>query len=147
MACETLHRRLRVVDGLLMTARVPGLHDDFTAHVMAAVSALPQPAPQRKPLLPLAAFYLVAAWIVTVAVVALVRPHVPVGSGAVRGMASIAQAVAQGAHALWPFAPIAVPAIVIVLAVDVMLFAALVFFYRRIRPRLTAYLSVPVEAA
>ncbi|MGB8519560.1 MAG: zf-HC2 domain-containing protein, partial [Candidatus Tumulicola sp.] len=64
-ACDAAHRRLRVVDALLMTARAPELRADFTGHVMTAVRLLPAPAPLRKPLLPLAAFYLVAAWIVT----------------------------------------------------------------------------------
>ena len=76
-ACDAPHRRLRVVDGLLMTARDPTLRDDFTEHVMSAVRLLPAPAPLRKPLLPLAAFYLVAAWIVTAAAIVLLRPTLP----------------------------------------------------------------------
>ncbi len=145
-ACDATHRRLRVVDGLLMTARAPELRTDFTEHVMTAVRLLPAPAPLRKPLLPLAAFYLVAAWIVTGASLAFLRPNLPLGAvtGAVQ---SAARAVAQGSHALWPIAPFALPAIVSVLVVDVLLFAAVVVFYRRVRPRLTAYLAAPMEAA
>jgi anti-sigma factor RsiW len=145
-ACEALHQRLRVVDGLLMTARVPGLDDDFAAHVMAEVRLLPRPQPQRKPLLPLAAFYLVTAWIVTVTALAFARPHVAIGGSLSASASSVVHAVAQGTHALWPIAPIAIPAVVSVLTVDVLLFAAVVFFYRRVRPRLTAYITAPVEA-
>ena len=145
-ACDATHRRLRVVDGLLMTACAPTLRDDFTEHVMSAVRLLPAPAPLRKPLLPLAAFYLVAAWIVTAAAIVLLRPTLPLG--ALAGAAqSTARAIAQGSHALWPIAPLALPAIVSVLVIDVLLFAAVVVFYRRVRPRLTAYLAAPVEAA
>ena len=145
-ACDTMHLRMRVVDGLLMTARAPALRDDFTERVMSAARLLPAPAPLRKPLLPLAAFYLVAAWIVTAATLALLRPTLPLG--ALAGAAqSAARAVAQGSHALWPIAPFALPAIVSVLVIDVLLFAAVAVFYRRVRPRLTAYLAAPVEAA
>lgn len=145
-ACDAMHRRLRVVDGLLMTARVPDLRADFTEHVMAAVRLLPAPAPQRKPLLPLAAFYLVAAWIVTGAVLIFLRPRMPLGAVASTVEGAV-RAVAQGSHAFWPIAPFALPAIVSVLIVDVLLFAAVAIFYRRVRPRLTAYLAAPVEAA
>ncbi len=58
-----------------------------------------------------------------------------------------ARAVAQGSHAIWPIAPFALPAVVSVLVVDVLLFAAVFVFYRRVRPRLRAYLAAPVEAA
>ena len=63
-----------------MTACAPTLRDDFTEHVMSAVRLLPAPAPLRKPLLPLAAFYLVAAWIVAAAAIVLLRPTLPLGA-------------------------------------------------------------------
>ncbi len=145
-ACDAAHRRLRVVDALLMTARAPELRKDFTEHVMTAVRLLPAPAPLRKPLLPLAAFYLVAAWIVTGATLVFLRPNLPLGAVA-GALQSAARAVAQGSHAIWPIAPFALPAVVSVLVVDVLLFAAVFVFYRRVRPRLRAYLAAPVEAA
>ena len=145
-ACDATHRRLRVVDGLLMTARASELRADFTEHVMSAVRLLPAPAPLRKPLLPLAAFYLVAAWIVAGAALVFLRPSLHLG-GIADAVASAGRAVAQGSHALWPIAPFALPAVVSVLVVDVLLFAAVFVFYRRVRPRLNAYLATPVEAA
>jgi len=146
-ACEALRQRLRVVDALLVTASEREIGSDFTAAVMSAVRDLPAPQPPRRTWLLLAAFYLVGAWIVGVAAFALLRPSLAAGTRAIAGAAgSLTQGLAVGTHALLPIAPIALPAVAIVLAVDVLLFAALVFFYRRVRPRLTAYLTAPVEA-
>ena len=80
--CETLHRRLRIVDALLMTARPPDLCEDFTADVMLRVRTLAPPQLPRRPFLPLAAFYLVAAWIAAAAIFVLVRPGTPVEANA-----------------------------------------------------------------
>ena len=146
-ACEDLHQRLRVVDGLLVTATTPKLRADFTARVMCSVQTLPTPEPLRKPFLPLAAFYLVAAWMVAAAIFAFARPGTPIGANAFAHFASnVLEPLAQAGRAFWPIAPMALPAIVSVLAIDALLFACVVVFYRRIRPRLTAYLSANVEA-
>ncbi len=140
--CEALHRRLRIVDALLMTARPPDLREDFTANVMLAVRALPPPQLPSKPFLPLAAFYLVAAWIATVAVFAVLRPGAPVQANAfARVVGGFVHALGQGMHALWPIAPVALSVVIGVLAIDALLFAVVVVFYRRVRPRLTAYLT------
>jgi anti-sigma factor RsiW len=147
-ACEELHRRLRVVDALLMTARTPDLQGDFTSRVMFAVRVLPAPQPLRKPFLPLAAFYLVAAWIVTAAALALLRPGAPMSAGAFARLAgNVVQALGQGTHALWPVAPVAFSVVLSVLTVDALLFGAVFVFYRRVRPRLTAYLTATAEAS
>jgi anti-sigma factor RsiW len=147
-ACAQLHRRLRVVDGLLMTAGVRELREDFTARVMSAVGTLPPPQPLRKPFLPLAAFYLVAAWILTAALLAFARPGTPIGATAFTHFVSNRlEMFAQATRALWPIAPMALSAVVGVLAIDALLFAGVVIFYRRVRPRLTAYLTATVEAA
>ena len=146
-ACEALHRRLRVVDALLMTVHSTPLGCDFTADVMAAIRTLPTPEAPRKAILPLAAFYLVAAWIVAAAAVVLVRPGAGSSvSGVARAAAGLIEAVQQGVHALWPIAPVALSVVVSVLAIDALLLAAVVLFYRRVRPRLTAYLTAPAEA-
>jgi anti-sigma factor RsiW len=146
-ACEALHRRLRVVDALLMTAHAAELDGDFTIRVMTEIRTLPAPQPQRRPLLPLAAFYLVAAWIAAAAAFVLVRPGTPLRVCAVaRATGGLLAALQQGVHALWPIAPVALPVVVSVLTIDVLLFAAVVVFYRRVRPRLRAYLTVPAEA-
>ncbi|MGA8533264.1 MAG: hypothetical protein WB615_04070 [Candidatus Tumulicola sp.] len=146
-ACEILHRRLRVVDALLMTARPSDLAEDFAARVVGCLGSLPAPQPPRKTLLPLGAFYLVAAWIVTVAAVVLARPNAPMDASMFARLAhGLVAALGQGTHALWPVAPLALSIVVSVLAVDALLFAAVFVFYRSVRPRLTAYLTVPAEA-
>ncbi len=146
-SCEALHGRLRIVDALLMTARPADLREDFTANVMLRVRALPPPQVPRKPFLPLAAFYLVAAWIATVAVFAVLRPGAPVQANALaRAAGGVLHALGQGTHALWPIAPVALSVVISVLAIDALLFAAVVVFYRRVRPALTAYLTAPAEA-
>src|SRR5581483_9747252 len=96
-ACDAAHRRLRVVDALLMTVRSPELRPDFTDHVMAAGRLMPAPAPLHNPVLPLAAFYLVTAWIVTGAAMAFLRPQFPLGAVAA-SLQRAAQAVAQSSH-------------------------------------------------
>jgi anti-sigma factor RsiW len=145
--CEELHRRLRIVDALLMTARTPDLRDDFTATVMLSVRTMPLPQMPRKPFLPMAAFYLVAAWVVAAAALVLVRPGPVAEAGAfARSAGGVLQALGEGSHALWPVAPVALSVVVSVLAVDVLLFAAVIVFYRRVRPRLTSYLAPRAEA-
>ncbi len=145
-ACEDLHRRLRVVDGLLTTVHGPDLQTDFTFNVMTQVRAMPEPASPRRPLLPLAAFYLVAAWIFVGAALAFVWPGAPAG---VRMLGRLAgdtmAALGQTTHALAPVTPLALSVVVSVLSIDVLLFAALIVFYRTVRPRLTAYLAVTAE--
>ncbi|MEO6835005.1 MAG: zf-HC2 domain-containing protein [Candidatus Tumulicola sp.] len=141
-ACEDVHQRLRIVDALLTTARLPGLRANFTFDVMAGIRTMPAPAAPRRPLLPLAAFYLVAAWIFVGAALSFVWPVAPAGGRAFAHLAAgTLQAVGASAHALWPVAPIALSVVVSVLSIDVLLFAVLVVFYRTVRPRLTAYLA------
>lgn len=141
-ACEGLHRRLRDVDGLLATARAPGLQPDFTFNVMVAIRTLPAPAAPRRPLLPLAAFYLVAAWIAAAAGLAFLWPGAPAAVGGLgRQAGGTLAALGQSTHALWPVAPLALSVVVGILSIDVLLFAALIVFYRTVRPRLAAYLA------
>lgn len=141
-ACEELHRRLRIVDALLATARAPAVHADFTYDVMQQVRSMPPPALPKRHWLPLAAFYLVAAWIVAGAVYAFALPgalpHTPAFA---HGLTSSLAALAHGTRALVPIEPVALSVVLSVLAVDALLFVALAAFYRRVRPRLTAYLA------
>lgn len=147
LPCQDLHQRLRIVDGLLATARAPELPRDFTFDVMVAIRTLPAPAVARRPLLVYAGLYLAAAWIVVAAAFAFLRPSI---ANALRELShaagNTAGLLAQGAHALLPVTPIALPLIVTVLCVDAMLFAIVIVFYRAVRPRLHAHLAaVPVE--
>ena len=141
-ACEALHRRLRIVDALLATARTPALDADFTHDVMARVRAMPFPALPRRHWLPLAAFYLVAAWIAAGAVYALALPGaLPQTHALAHALAGSLAALAHATRALVPVEPVALSVVLTVLAIDALLFVAVAAFYRRVRPRLTAYLA------
>jgi hypothetical protein len=145
-ACEALHRRLRIVDALLTTARGPDLHPEFTPGLMAHVRVLPAPAISHRPLLALAAFYLVAAWIFVGAALSFAGPRAPaVAREGARLAGGILATLGQGAHALWPMTPVALSVVVGVLSIDVLLFAAVVVFYRTVRPQLAARLAVNAE--
>lgn len=144
--CEGLHRRLRVVDALLATARNPALTPGFTFDVMARIRELPPPAAPKRTLLPLAAFYLVAAWILAGAGLALAWPGAPVQlRSLVLAATGPLAALQHAAGAFLPLEPIALSLVIGVLSIDVLLFAAVAIFYRSVRPRLTAYLAAEVR--
>lgn len=146
LECGELHERLRVVDGLLETQRDLELPVNFTFAVMAEVRALPAPQAARKPVMLFLFAYLVGAWLAAAAAYALLRPSAPTARvlGPLAGGAL--QAVGHVAHALWPVTPIAVSAVVTALTFDVLLLAAIVLFYRVVRPALAERLaSAPRE--
>lgn len=144
--CEALHRRVRVVDGLLATVRPATLDRDFTFDVMARVRELPTPALPRRSWLPLAAFYLIAAWIVAAAAIVPAWGAAPVHVGALlHGFGETLGILARGARGLIPAEPLALAFVIALLAVDALLFAAVAVFYRRVRPRLHAYLTAEVR--
>ena len=140
-ACGALAERLRVVDGLLATTRMPELAPEFTGQLMARVRAMP-PAPAPRGALPAALFYAVGAWVAGFAALAAVWAAFPqAGHFGLLALGSALQAVTGGAHALWPLAPVAAPAVASLLWIDVLLLAATLLFYRAVRPQLAAYLS------
>jgi anti-sigma factor RsiW len=140
-ACDALHDRVRIVDALLETTRDVELHSDFTGDLMLRIRAMDVPAVPARPLLPLAAFYLVAAWVVAgVAIWSSWRGGPLRMPAAAQAAQSALAALVQATHALYPAAPIALSVVASVLSIDVLLFAAVVVFYRNVRPRLTAYL-------
>jgi anti-sigma factor RsiW len=146
-ACETLHRRLRIVDGLLHTRKMLDVEPDFSKAVMAQVRTMPVPHAPRRAIWIVALFYLICAW-VGAFTVALVWPHAHVAPGAWTNVASSAwQAVSHGVHALSPVAPIAFSIVVSVLAIDALLFGAIYVFYRTIRPRLNDHLAASETAS
>ena len=141
-ACRALRERLRNVDALLVTARAPVLEDAFTHSVMERVRTMPPPPRERRTLLPLALLYLIVAWTVGLAAVGTFWPAFAAGAGTARIFAaSLLQAVAYGAHAAWPVAPFAALAVSSLLAIDLLLLAATIGFYRSVRPRLAAALA------
>lgn len=73
-ACRALLEELRCVDALLLRPRRVGLSPAFTHATMAAVHAMPAPAPRRVPLLAFAVCYLVGAWLL-IAAAFLIAPQ------------------------------------------------------------------------
>jgi anti-sigma factor RsiW len=141
-SCAALLAELRVVDALLATAQwraeVP---TDFTVAVVAATQATPQHAPrQALPWLPLA-IYLIVAW----ALAAVVQLQGHFANGFFAGLddraRSAAAALGAAVHVFAPVTPLAAAAVTAVLAVDLLLLAALIFGYRRVRPLLAFHLA------
>jgi hypothetical protein len=141
-SCTALLAELRVVDALLATAQwraeVPS---DFTLAVVAATNATPQHArPRAAPWLPLA-LYLVVAW--GLAAVVQLQGRFASGFFAVLDARARDAAAALGAalHVFAPVTPFAAAAVTAVLAIDLLLLAALIFGYRRVRPLLAFHLA------
>lgn len=141
-ACETFLRELRVVDALLTTARAPGSVDsDFTRAVVSATRAAAPHAVRRFPLwLPLIG-YLAVAW----AVVGFAATRfgdfagifAGIGSAAARGILAIDAAL----RAVTPVTLVVAAAVTGILLIDLLLFAGLIYGYRRLRPMLAVYLA------
>jgi anti-sigma factor RsiW len=141
-SCAALHDRLRVVDGLLHTHRMLDLAPGVTGAVMARVRAMPAPRAPRQSIWIAAAFYLICAWGVVFASFVFLRTGARSASAFLARLAQGGgQAVTHAAHAVVPILPVAVSVMVSVLAVDVLLLAAVIVFYRTVRPRLTAHLA------
>ncbi len=138
--CELLHRRLRVVDALLETVRPFELHGEFTPSVMAGVLGLPLPAAARRPWPILLAAYLFAGWIALAGAFFELRAT-GVGAGITHAFGRFLAALGPVAHSLSPVTPYAVSAVVLVLTVDVLLFALLAVYYRRLGPQLAFRLA------
>ncbi len=139
-ACELLHRRLRIVDGLLHTRKTIDVQPDFSQSVMARVRSMPVPHAPRRAMWIVALFYLICAWAVALTI-ALVWPRAHVPGAWTSVIASGWQAIAHGVHAVSPIAPIAFSIVVSVLAIDALLLAAIYVFYRTIRPLLNDHLA------
>lgn len=145
--CEALHRRLRIVDGLLHTRKMIDVEPDFSHAVMARVQSMPVPHVRRHAIWIVALFYLICAWAAAFAV-AFVWPHAHVATGALANAGSSGwQAIAHGVHAMSPVAPIAFSVVVSVLAIDALLLGAIYIFYRTIRPRLNDHLAASESAS
>jgi anti-sigma factor RsiW len=139
--CERLHRRLRIVDALLETVRPFELDDDFTPSVMTTVFSLPLPAAARRPWPILIAAYLFAGWIVLAGAFFELRAHAAVGTGIAHAVTKFFGALGPIAHSLSPVTPYAVSAVVLVLTIDVLLFALVALYYRRLAPHLALRLA------
>ncbi|MBV9027936.1 MAG: hypothetical protein JO311_04925 [Candidatus Eremiobacteraeota bacterium] len=132
--CAALLEELRVIDGLLLTARAPArMTPDFTKAVVSAAAAAPPKPARRVPFLAALIGYLVVAW--AIAAFALARGG---GVGTVAALvASEQQSIAAAGaalRALAPAAPLAAAAVTAVLLIDIFLVLAVIYGYRRLRP-------------
>jgi anti-sigma factor RsiW len=139
--CEALHRRLRIVDGLLHTRKMLDVEPDFSKAVMARIHTMPVPHAPRRAIWIVALFYLICAWAAAITLAFVLR-HAHVASDALARVGSSGwQAIAHGVQAMSPMAPIAIAIVVGVLAIDALLLAGIYVFYRTVRPRLNAHLT------
>ncbi len=150
--CRALIEELKVVDALLVTTRTPELAENFTFAVMADVQALPAPRAREHPFWSFLALYSAAAWVATIAGMALtgttpnaVLTLVAMGlsrAGVVSG--SFAANVSHGlSHTFPSLAAFGIG----VLLVDIAIAGAFALLYFVVRPRLAAQLAPSREAA
>jgi hypothetical protein len=86
--------------------------------------------------------YLLAAWVALgVSVLELRTGAAANAGGAVHAVQNALSAVGSVAHSLSTVTPFAVSAVVLVLAIDLLLFAILALYYRRLVPRLAEHLA------
>lgn len=143
LQCEALLAELRVIDALLETARPHGtVAADFTAAVVSATPAAPPRARRGLPLWVPVLAYLAAAWLL--AGLAAIR----LGGGLLAPLAAAAAwehraagAIGAAVRVLAPATPMAAAAVTAVLLVDLVLLAALLYGYRRVRPLISIYLA------
>ena len=141
-SCGTFLQELRVVDALLWTVRPPGsIGSDFTQTVVSATRGA---HPQRVNRLPLWApllAYLALAWVAVGFAATRAADLRTLLAGTLfsseRGLAAISAALRAVAPATTP----AAVTVAIVLAVDALVLCAMLYGYRRLRPRLALYLG------
>jgi anti-sigma factor RsiW len=143
-ACTALYAELRVVDALLHTARAPQLAPNFVYAVMAEVRAS---APMRRRFAPawvVVALYLAASWVALAAAWVIAGRRIGGASAAPSLLANLSatwHALGGAAHAIAPATPAVVLVAIPLLALDAVLAAVVVLFYRNVRPRLAAHLA------
>jgi len=149
-SCTALLEELKVIDALLATTTTPSLPENFTFAVMAHARSMPIPERRLMPVWMAVGAYLLAVWSLAGgwfllrgigAIAAAQHALAPFGAG----LLALANAGANAGHALAPN-PIAVGAIVTgVLLLDVLALAALLSFYRNVRPRRRATVTLEVR--
>lgn len=139
-ACTAFLRELRVIDALLLTARPPGrIASDFTQAVVSAAGPAPLRSGRRFPLWMALLGYLLIAWALALMAIFYSNAVEVLVHGLVllqRGMAALDAAT----RAFTPAAPLAAATVTAVLLVDLLLLAALLYGYRRLRPLIALYL-------
>ena len=144
-SCAALVTELRVVDALLATTPAVELAPNFTFAVMAEVRTAPVPRARIQSVWAALTFYLIAAWLAAAAGFALFGHRLNVLISPLAGVRDALghsmSAISGTAHALGPATPAIVGIVGGVLALDVMLIAAIVYFHQTIRPQLSERLA------
>lgn len=144
-ACSALLHELRVVDGLLETTRTAELPPNFSFAAMAEVRNMPAPHRRRGVVWIALAMYVVCAWIAASVAIGAARggrwSDVVTGALAAVTGGNAWHAIAGALHGFSSFTPVVIPAVAVILAVDVALVAVLFFFYRAVRPWVAARLA------
>ncbi|MGC8486108.1 MAG: anti-sigma factor family protein [Candidatus Baltobacteraceae bacterium] len=148
--CRATLDELKVIDALLATTAPVEIAPNFTYAVMAELRTLPQPRAFRFSHWALLTIYTVGAWIALVAFwifahASATATLTSASSNAVTATSSTFAALAVGMHALAPYAPFAAVAVLLIVAIDAAFFGAIVFYQRRIRPRVLAAIAIREE--
>jgi|SRR5579872_7183329 len=143
-ACASLLAELRVVDALLATPTRPQLPPNFTFAVMADVREMPLPVGRRRVSFWAGlSFYTIAVWLSMIAFATqlhfgtLTFAFAPQRAALTHALGALVGVW----HAIGSATPIALAGGICVLAIDVILLALVILFYRTIRPRLRARLA------
>ncbi|HEX4012260.1 MAG TPA: zf-HC2 domain-containing protein [Candidatus Cybelea sp.] len=141
-ACEALLHELRVVDALLTTASTPGSVDsEFTNAIVSHARRSAPHAVKRTPLWVPLVGYLAVAW----ALVGLAALHASEFRGILENLAAQTArsllAVDAAVRVVSPATSVLAAAVSVVLLVDAVLFFAVFYGYRRLRPVLAVYLA------
>ena len=141
-ACESLLHELRVVNALLTTASAPGsVGSEFTKAIVSQARQNAPHAVKRFPLWVPLLGYLAAAW----ALLGFAASRANEFSGFFKGLAAQSArsllAVDAALRVISPASSLLAAAVSGVLLLDVVLFCAIFYGYRRLRPVLAVYLA------
>ena len=141
-ACESLLHELRVVNALLATASAPGsMGSEFTNAIVSQARKTAPHAVKRFPLWVPLLGYLAVAW----ALLGFAASRANEFKGFFEGLAAQTErsllAVNAAVRVISPASSLLAAAVSGVLLLDVVLFCAIFYGYRRLRPVLAVYLA------
>lgn len=141
-ACESLLHELRVVDALLTTASAPGgVGSEFTSSILSQARQTAPHVVKRFPLWVPLLGYLAVAW----ALLGFAASRAKEFGGFFEGLAAQAArsllAVDAAVRVISPAGSLLAAAVSGVLLLDAILFCAIFYGYRRLRPMLAVYLA------
>jgi anti-sigma factor RsiW len=147
--CAALVEELKVIDALLATTKSPDLPANFTFAVMAHARSMPLPHARRFSMWMAGSFYVVAAWVAFAGwMFASGADSRAVFARAFASVTSalhpVATAIAGSSHAFGPNAVVFGATFSLVLSLDALALAGVVYFYRSVRPRLVAAVATEI---